>query len=391
MFFKLTVLVMKSLGRNKVRSFLTALGVIVLVAVFTVVSNVTSTLKAKVSEQKEQTRLIVSERWTAPSRVPVRYIPEIANLDGVTDWTTLNLLTGFLGDDRAKAQRANGIVTRPENVRTMHNGMDQLSDEAVEQFQTRKDAALVGVGLMRSMDWKIGQNFIMKSATFPPIDIQFTIVGTLPGGDWSTAFFCRNDYYMDVSKDRDTVGWLLLKIESDARARELAARIVLDYENRQPAVKVETESASMARFVGRSQAILQIVDAVVWVLLIDMVIIVSNSISIAVRERRVEMAVLKVLGFQPLHIMLMIVCEAMLVGAISGLVGTVAICALSDLTAGGYIPVGGANKFLLQFPVPWSTVFKGVLIGDAVGLIGSILPALGARDVRVSDVFARVA
>ena len=49
-----------------------------------------------------------------------------------------------------------------------------------------------------------------------------------------------------------------------------------------------------------------------------MSLVVANAISISVRERRTEMAVLKVLGFQPRHVMLLVLGEALLVGFLAG-------------------------------------------------------------------------
>jgi putative ABC transport system permease protein len=391
MLFKFAILVMKSLGRNKVRTFLTGLGIMVLVAIFAVVTNVTSTVKSKVNAQGDQTRLIVSERWTMPSRVPLRYVPEITSADGVRDWSTLNFLMGFLDESRRRDRQAMGLATRPENLREMQAGAAGITDAEFEAFTQRKDAALVGPGLMKTMNWQVGQSFTLLAARFPPIDIPFTVVGVLPAGEMSNGFFCRHDYYMEATEDRDAVNCILLEIDGAERAKELAASLSGDYENRQPSLKIETESAGVARFAARSQAVLQIIDGVVAILLIDMVIILSNSISISVRERRVEMAVLKVLGFQPLHITLMIIAEAMLVGALAGMLGTAAVCVLSQLTVGGQLPVMTWNKFLLQFPVPWSAAFWGLLIGAGVGLTGSALPASSARSVKVSDVFAKIA
>jgi|GEM_PF-1365254 len=391
MLIKFTILVIKSLGRNKVRTGLTSLGVMVLVAIFSVVTNVTSVVKSKVNAQGEQTRLIVSERWTMPSRVPLRYVPEISGQDGVADWTTMNFLMGFLDESRRRDRQAIAIATRPDNLREMHEGARGVTDEAYDEFMTRKDAALVGPGLLKTMNYEVGQSFTLLAARFPPIDIEFTIVGVLPPGEMSNGFFCRHDYYMEATDDRDAVNCILVEIEGAERAKELAAGLSLDYENRQPSLKVETESAGVARFAARSQAVLQIIDGVVAILLIDMIIILSNSISISVRERRVEMAVLKVLGFQPLHITIMIIAEAMLVGGVAGLLGTGMVCALSELTIHEIIPVMAWNKFLLQFPVPWSAAIWGMLIGAGVGLTGSVIPASSAKSVKVSDVFSRIA
>lgn len=391
MLFKFAILVMKSLGRNKVRTALTGLGIMVLVAIFSIVTNITSLVKRKVNAQGEQTRLLVSERWTMPSRVPLRYVPEIAGVDGIRDWSTMTFLMGFLDESRRRDRQVLAFATRPDNLREMQAAAKDVSDEDFDAFLARKDAALVGPGLMKTMNWEVGQRFTLLAARFPPVDIQFTIVGVLPPGDMSASFFCRHDYYMEATEDREAVNMVILEVEGAERAKELAAELSSDYENRQPSLKVETESAGVARFAARSQAVLQIIDGVVAILLIDMVIILSNSISISVRERRVEMAVLKVLGFQPLHITLMIIAEAMLVGALAGFIGTGIVSLLSQLTLSGQIPVARWNVFLLQFPVPWSAALWGMLIGAGVGLTGSALPASSAKSVKVSDVFSKIA
>lgn len=391
MLYKFSVLIFKSLGRNKVRTLLTGLGITVLVAIFAIVTNVTSLVKSKINAQGDQTRLIVSERWTMPSRVPLRYVPEITQVDGVKDWTTINFLMGFLDESRRRDRQAMALATRPDNIREMQAGVKGLSEEAYDAFQDRRDAALVGPGLMKTMNWEVGQTFTLLAARFPPVDIQFTVVGVLPPGEMSNGFYCRHDYYMEATNDREAVNCILIEVDGAERAKEIAAELGSDYENRQPSLKIETESAGVARFAARSQSVLQIIDGVVAILLIDMVIILSNSISISVRERRVEMAVLKVLGFQPLHITLMIIAEAMLVGALAGLVGTGIVCTASSLTVHGLIPLMKWNMFLIQFPVPWSAAAWGVLTGALVGLTGSALPASSAKSVKVSDVFSKIA
>src|SRR5260370_4558742 len=52
-------------------------------------------------------------------------------------------------------------------------------------------------------------------------------------------------------------------------------------------------------------------------ILITMALVIANAISISVRERRTEMAVLKVLGFTPMQILFLVLGEAVLFGASS--------------------------------------------------------------------------
>jgi putative ABC transport system permease protein len=125
------------------------------------------------------------------------------------------------------------------------------------------------------------------------------------------------------------------------------------------------------------------------ILLVDILIILANSISITTRERRSEMAVLKVLGFQPTFVMVLVVAEAALVGAVGGAVGAGLACAVSAANEAGMLPM--TISFLSQFPVPAEFILRGMALGALAGVLGSMVPAWNARKVRVSDVFAKIA
>ena len=63
--YKLSFLIAKNLGRNKVRTGLTACAVIVLVMIYTMVSTVTSTISSAVEAHSSETRLLVRSKWAA--------------------------------------------------------------------------------------------------------------------------------------------------------------------------------------------------------------------------------------------------------------------------------------------------------------------------------------
>ena len=80
-----------------------------------------------------------------------------------------------------------------------------------------------------------------------------------------------------------------------------------------PAVKCETLSSGVASFIEPYKDLL---FGVRWLLspaiLAALSLVIANAISISVRERRTEMAVLKVLGFTPLQLLLLVLSEAAL-------------------------------------------------------------------------------
>ena len=66
-------LVLKNLGRNRVRTLLTGFAVLTLTTIYSVVSNTTAFI-GKLVDNAADTRLVIRERWITPSRVlePIR-------------------------------------------------------------------------------------------------------------------------------------------------------------------------------------------------------------------------------------------------------------------------------------------------------------------------------
>lgn len=385
------LLILKNLGRNKLRTVLTALAVTVMVTICAEMMSIIVMVRRHVEAEASQSKLLISERWVAPSRIPARYVPALTRLEGVIDWTVWNFYAGFLDSSRQRSSQGFGLATRPDNLIAMHTGLDKLDPAVVQALHREKSGAIVSADIMRRMGWKIGQSFSVLSSSHPGKDLSFKIVGVLPAGEYSRNFFFREDYYEEGTGNKETINCLWLRMSDAETARRVAGRIQEEYQKRQPELKVETESAGVARFVSRGQAILSIIELVVSILLIDMVIVLSNSISVATRERKVEMAVLKVLGFEPAAIMLLVIGEAALIGALSGLFGASLAWACSALAVSGIVSAGGFVRVFLLFPIGAEMIVWGVLMGALVGIAGSVVPAWNARRVRVSDVFAKIA
>src|SRR5262249_37034468 len=113
-----------------------------------------------------------------------------------------------------------------------------------------------------------------------------------------------------------------------------------------------------------------------------------NAISITVRERTKEMAVLKVLGFRPGQILRLVLGEGLLLGALAGLAGAAATYFLVNRGLGGVrMPIGFFPIFFISGHALWC----GPLLGAVAALIGGIIPAWKAQNIRVSEVFAKTA
>jgi putative ABC transport system permease protein len=388
---KFVVLILKNLRRNRVRTVLTVLAVTVMVTICVEMRTILGTVAGHVEADSGQSRLMVTERWVVPSRIPVRYLPILSRLDGVEDWTTWNTYPAFFNEARQADQEVFGIATRPDNLVAMHPGMAKLDPAALDALKRIKSGALVSADVARDLDCKAGQSFTLFSAVDPQKSLRLKVVDVMPAGEYPRMIFFRRDYFEEATGEKDSVDMVWLRTRDPEAARRVAAQIQDEFRNRQPELKVETESAGVGRFAGRAQSILGVIRLVITILLIDMVVVLSNSISVATRERRAEMAVLKVLGFEPRAIMVLVIGEAVLVGAVSGLIGTGLAWGCSAFAGSGGLPPSGFTRLFTLFPIRADALLWGVALGALVGFAGSVVPAWNARGVKVSDVFAKIA
>ena len=159
-----------------------------------------------------------------------------------------------------------------------------------------------------------------------------------------------------------------------------------------PAAKMETFSAAVGSFLEPYKDIFWGMKYIIMPAIVAiMCLVIGITITIGVRERWTEMAVLKVLGFQPWMVMAMIVSESVLIGLFGGMLSTWSVYFLPVVIRSVTKTLGIKFAFFDTFNSPMEIVIYGPLLGIAVGVIGAAMPSWNARKVKVSEVFAQVA
>ena len=428
-------LIVKSLFRNVVRSVLTSLATMVLVLVITLVWTVLSVLDMVTTEKSADFKAIVTERWQIPSQMPYAYASGLSDggarkSDDVRpqDSMTWSFYGGSI--DPNKRTRENIVfffAMRPDKLMraerddkgdlvygkngkpkytSMMDGMDELTAQEIDDLdracrEMEKDPRKVVIGRERlaALQKKVGERMTVTSFNYPGIDLEVDVIATFPPGRYDQSSLVNVDYLLnglDAWKQKNgkphpmadkCLNLVWLRVPDTDSFRKVADQVMDSPSFSSPAVKVETASSGVASFLDAYRDILW---GVRWLfvpaVLITMAAVIANAISISVRERRTEMAVLKVLGFGPTQIMILVLGEAVLLGVLSGL--------LSAVLAYGAINANGGLKFPIAFfpafRVPLACFWWGVMIGGGTALVGSILPAWSARSVKVAEVFAKI-
>jgi putative ABC transport system permease protein len=416
---KYLLLIAKNLRRNRTRSLLTAAGTMILVLVVSLVWSILSFLDAATTEKSANFKAIVTERWRIPSQMPFAYAESLseggARRPGDVrpiDSMTWQFFGGTL--DPANRTRDNSLFAfamQPSKIATMMDEFDTLPRDSeahrqlrdvTDKLERNRRGLLLGRDRLAALGKQVGDRIKLFSINFKDIDLEFEIVGELPPSRYdNSAFFDRE--YLNAAVDAyplthrgqkhpladKSLNLVWLRVPNSATLRKLIEQIDSSPQFTNPAVKCETQSAGIATFL---EAYRDLVWGMRWLLapavIVTLALVISNAISISVRERRLELAVLKVLGFPPISILGMVIGEALLLGIASGLASAGMTYWLVNHWIGGLkFPIA----FFPAFFIPTDALWWGVSIGGTAALAGSLLPAWSAMRVRVADVFAKVA
>jgi putative ABC transport system permease protein len=275
---------------------------------------------------------------------------------------------------------------------------------AMEVVKQDKRNIIVGEDQLKIMNLQVGQEVKLYGTNYKEIEFECRIVAAFPAGSrLGTSAAMQYEYLLakldeyKVKKGKDhpiaerslNLVWVRMP---NKPAFERLAEQVNQSKNFQRPVKMETFSAAVGTFLEPYKDIFWGMKYIIMPAIVAiMCLVIGITITIGVRERRGEMAVMKVLGFQPWQVMGMVVSEAVLVGVFGGMLSTWCVYFLPKLIAAGTRAAGVKFAFFDNFDSPTEILLLGPLLGMGVGLIGSVLPSWGARKVKVSEVFAQVA
>lgn len=412
--------VLKSLRRNFLRTALTALATMAFVLMVTLVWTVLWFLDLVTSAKSKDFKAIVTERWQIPSQMPYAYAASLEEggyrqpgdyrVDTSKDSMTWQFFGGTL--DPTKSTRENIVFffcMDPMKLIPMMDGIDEFTEaeikelgEACEIMRQYPNSVIVGQDRLAAMNKQVGETFTVHGLNYRDINLECKIIGTFPrGGRYDQSALMNRDYLnnaMDAYKAQKkmphpmankSLNLVWVRIPDTRSFQRVAEQIQGSSQYSDPAVKCETASSGVASFLDAYRDLLWgarwlFVPAAV----AAMALVIANAISISVRERRTEMAVLKVLGFGPSQVMILVLAEAVFIGAVSGFISSGLTYWIINIGMGGFkFPIA----FFPAFKIPAVALLWGPLLGGLTAFIGSIMPAWSARSVKVSEVFSKVA
>lgn len=378
-------IIWSNLKHRKLRTVLTLLSIMMAFLLYGMLCIIQESFSAGVKVAGAD-RLMVRHKSSIIQTLPFSYTQRIQAIPGV-DAVSHN--TWFGGKYQNKENFFPTIPVNPEAFLNMYPEYVLPEDQKKEWFRKRT-GAIVGKDTAAKYQWKIGDIIPITSPIWGQPKGEkawkFELVGIYEpgkqGADASTFYFHYDYFEEGRQRKKGEVGWFGVRVKDPAEAGKVASLIDQEFANSAYETKAETEAAMAQGFANQVGDIGAILMGIIGAVFFTILLVAGNTMHQAVRERTVELGVLKALGFKDGLVLLFVLGESLLISLLGGGVGL----ALAWLIAQGGSPV---PDFLPVFYLPDSALRSGVAYILLLGLAAGLLPALQAMRLQIAVALRR--
>ncbi|WP_374351132.1 ABC transporter permease [Chitinimonas sp.] len=378
-------LIFDQLRAHKGRSALLLLTVLIAFFVFGMLGTLYFSMNSG-SDEVASMRLIMTNQAGMTTPLPMAYRQKIQAIAGVKEVGYATWLGSYYQDRR---QAVLTFAVEPATWLRQHPDM-ALSEEDAARFLRQKNGLLVSEALARKFNWKVGDSIPLGSILYEPpagepswrYQVSGIYVSKDSGGGRN--YMITHYDYLNENRQfwRDTTGAFMVTAQPGVKIDELGSRIDAYFAQSEARTLSATDRAFHMDFFAQFGDILFLIKCVVGSAFASLLLIVSSTAALTIRQRTRDLAVLKVVGFHRRQIMALVLGEILLLTFAGGLLG-LGGAALFNAALTGAIP-----EYLPDIVMPWPVVLQSLLIMMLLGLVAACLPVLLALRTRPVQAFS---
>jgi len=382
-------LILKNLTRNKLRLSLNGFAILIAFFLFGALGSLKSALNAGV-ELSADDRLMVVNKINFTQPLPMSYYQKVKGLEGVDKLTYANWFGTYYQDPQ---QLFNGMAVDPETWLQVYPEYI-LDDEAKQRWFQDRRGAIVGKPLADRFGWKVGDLIPISSNIFSQADgshvWQMEVSGIYTGANEQTylnQLFFHHKYYSETVNlgAGDFLGWLVVSVAPNYDNQKLIDAIDKQFANSPFETETASEKQFSKAFIEQLGNIGLMITSLVSAAFFTILLIVGNTMALAIRERTGEIAVLKTLGFSAPRVFRMVLLESLTLALLGGLAGLL----FAKLAVGTLSSVPDIQNTFGSLILTSDVVIQSLLYMVGLGLLTGILPAMRALKLNTVEALAR--
>lgn len=377
-------LVFKNLTRKPLRLFLTMFATFVAFLIYGTLTTFQVAIDSGV-ELSADDRLVVVNKINFTQSLPISYVNRVQGLPNIVGVTHQNWFGGYYQDPQ---QQVITFAVDEESFLDVYNEL-VLPEEQKNNWLQNRQGLIIGQAIADQFGWQVGDRIPLNSNIFSQTNgssaWEFDVVGIFTGTDEQAntgAAYFHYDYFNETqSFGRDFIGFIGVRTADPELNEQVINSIDGLFANTPYETETVPEKTFNKAFIEQIGNLSLLLGSVVFAAFFIILVIVGNSMVLAIRERTGEIGVLKTLGFKSGRIFFMVLAESLLLAVGSGALGLFVTS----------IVVEGLNS-VPQLPVmilSTDIILEAFGIMVLLGLVTGIIPAVNALRLNIITALSR--
>lgn len=368
-------LILKGLTRNRRRTALTVMSIAVSFFLFSTLISLPSVAQRLMPTGGASVRVVCRNKAGFGHGLPEAYtsrIRALPHVDAVSAWN-------FFGSRyRRPGDTFPTIDLDVDDLETIWPEWGIAPDE-LAKFKRIRTACLIGPELIRRYGWRVGDQVSLLGLE-EMIPVTLRIVGTLGPQAPPNYLIFHRDYLKEVYKHwphrvkpEYDVDFYWIKVDSPKSIPSVIAEVDNGFANSDYETVTESESGFITGLLSFLASLFLVAKLLGVVVLFTMTLVAANTAAMSARERRVEIAVLRAIGFGRGIVLGTILGESLILGVAGGAIGCISgYVALRALDVGAQI----LDLFGGSLRMPLGVIGESLAAAAVLGLLSGGIPAL---------------
>ena len=372
----ITGFIVRNALRNKRRLLLSVLSAAVSLFLLVTLMVLLRELTLPPTDEASALRVAVRNKLSLASTVPQRQRYVIERVPGVEVMTPF---VWFGGKAKEDGMILGTFAINPPELKRLLPEL-RCDEKDYDSWVQDRTSCIIGRDMAGQYGYRVGDRITLTSGIYP-CRLELRVAGIYSGTVDDRNMFFHHRYLDEALHDWGETGMWWLKVSGAEAMPQVIEQIEKAFENTAHEVRAESERAFQMAFVSMWGGIKFLIGSISGFVLLTLLLVTASTMSMAVRERFRELAVLKALGFRRRELFALILAESFGLAALGALIGAGGAWLLySNLDA-----PKATHGIFVSFEVTPQMLGTAALIASLLGIVSCLAPAIAVARMSVVE------